>query len=88
MWSRRRRLNPLYILTKDVVYRITYVGLEPELGIKPRLLVYETSRLSLADSGLVTPDGIDPSFPGREPGVLPLDQGAVPRIGFEPISPR
>jgi hypothetical protein len=49
--AERRRSNPLFILTKDVVYRITYAGLEPELGIKPRLLVYETSRLSLADSG-------------------------------------
>jgi len=45
-------LNPLFVLTKNVVYRITYAGLEPELGIKPRLLVYETSRLIVGGLGL------------------------------------
>lgn len=44
-----------------MVYRITYAGLEPELGIKPRLLVYETSRLIVGGLGLVAPDGNDPS---------------------------
>ena len=42
----------MVILTKDVVYHITYAGMEPELGIKPRLLVYETSRLVLGGLGL------------------------------------
>ena len=51
MWSRRWRSNPLFVLTKNVVYPITYAGLEPELGIKPRLPAYEAGRLSLADTG-------------------------------------
>lgn len=33
--------------------------------------------------GVVAPRGVEPLFPGSEPGVLPLDDGAVPPDRFE-----
>lgn len=40
-----------------------------------RQRVYETraSTYSVLPALLVSLDGVDPSFPGREPGALPLD---------------